>query len=198
MKRHSPRRPAGSLGSTGVRAVHRSGQSRLVSPRSTQSVRAGLTLFEVIISLAIFMASIAAIGQLISTGVRAAVQARLQSQAVLRAESKMAEVVAGLVTLQGSASGAYPDDPTWTWSIATAAGPHANLYLVEVTAMHDAKTSAGRQSYSLRRLVRDPQMALDAYEEEQEAAAAVNSGATAGSTSSSGKSSSGTSSGGKK
>jgi general secretion pathway protein I len=168
------------------------------TPAAARS-RRGLSLFEIIIALAIFMGSIAAIGQLVSTGVRGAVQARLQSQAVLRAETKMAEVVSGSLSLHGSSSGGFPDDPSWTWSVTVAPSQHAGLYYVEVTAAHSAGTATGRQSFSLRRLMRDPQMALDAYYAQQEAAA--NGSGTGGSSTGTGSGTSGgsgTSSGGSK
>jgi hypothetical protein len=142
----------------------------------------------VIVALAIFMGSIAAIGQLVSNGVRGAVQAKLRSQATVRAESKMAEIVAGVVPLHGGMGGTFPDDPSWSWSMTAAGGSQEGLYFVEVTAVHASTTSAGRQSYSLRRLVRDPQIELDAYAKQQAEAAA--------SSSSSGSSSSGSSSSG--
>ncbi len=143
-------------------------------------LRRGLSLFEIIIALAIFMGSIAAIGQLVSTGVRGAVQARLQSQAVLRAESKMGEVVAGVVSLHSQSGGVFPDDQSWHWSVTSAAGTHAGLYTVEVTATHAGGTSIARQSYTLRRFVRDPQLSLDAYAKQQEAAASSSSSSSTG------------------
>jgi hypothetical protein len=160
-------------------------------------LRSGLSLFEVIVALAIFVGSIAAIGQLISTGVRGAVQARLQSQAVLRAETIMGEAVAGLVSVHGQ-TGVFPDDQSWHWSVTTTASAHEGLYLVEVVVTHAAGTSIGRQSYSVRRLVRDPQIALDAYKKQQEEAAANASNSSGSSTGSTGGSSAGSSSGGSK
>jgi len=161
--------------------------------------RRGLSLFEVIIALAIFVCSIAAIGQLVSSGVRAAVQARLQSQAVLRAESKMAEVVAGITGLHGGSSGTFTDEQTWSWSVAATQSQHEGLYLVEVTVAHAGVTTAAKQSFTLRRLIRDPQIALDEYAKEQEEAANGTNTSGGGSTSSGNSSgSSGGSSGGSK
>jgi len=156
--------------------------------RST-SARAGLSLFEILVALAIFVCSMAAIGQLVSSGVRAAVQARLQSQAVLRAETKMAEAVAGITSLHG-ASGTFPDDTSWSWSVASTQSQHEGLFLVEVTVAHAGVTTSARQSFVLRRLVRDPQIALDEYAKEQEEAA------NGTNTSGSGSNTSGNSSGG--
>jgi hypothetical protein len=154
------------------------------------NLRRGLSLFEVIIALAIFMGAICAIGELVSNGVRGAVQARLQTQAVLRAETRLGEVVAGIAPLHGATSGTFTDDPSWSWSVVVTTGPHPGLYIVDVTATHASATHAGNQSYSLRRLVRDPQVALDAYAKQQEDAANASS--------TSGGSSTGSSTGGSK
>ncbi|MDB5339359.1 MAG: hypothetical protein JWN70_4978, partial [Planctomycetaceae bacterium] len=54
--------------------------------------RRGLTLFEVLIALVIFVGAMAAIGQLVANGVRAALQARFQTQAAMMCEAKLAEV----------------------------------------------------------------------------------------------------------
>ena len=146
-------------------------------------LRAGLSLFEVIISLAIFMGAICSIGHLVSNGVRGAVQARLQSQAVLRAETRMGEIVAGVTSLHGALSGTFTDDPSWTANVVVTSGPHPGLYVVEVTVAHASATAGGNQSYSLRRLVRDPQVALDAYIKQQEDAANAATGGTSSSSS---------------
>jgi hypothetical protein len=74
--------------------------------------------------------------------------------------------------------------------VVVTSGPHPGLYIVEVTVAHASATAAGNQSYSLRRLVRDPQVALDAYAKQQEDAANAASSSTSSST--------GTSTGGSK
>ncbi|HEY3968596.1 MAG TPA: hypothetical protein VGM05_28870 [Planctomycetaceae bacterium] len=122
-----------------------------------------MTLFEVVISLAIFMGALAAIGQLISTGARGAVYARLQTQAVIRCETTLGEVVGGYITLR-TTSGTFPDNPAWTWSVSVAPTQHAGMYLVEVTAAHAGQSSMGKASYTLVRLLRDPGLEMQAYE----------------------------------
>lgn len=134
--------------------------------------RVGLTLVEVMLSLAIFVGSMAALGQLIANGVRGAVQARLQTQAILRCESTLAEVVAGVRPFQSS-SGLFLDDPTWSWTVSIVSGPHIELFIVQATASHAASNNVGNVSYSLQRLVRDPQVFLDAMAAEEAAAAAA-------------------------
>lgn len=179
--------PLTRAAATGCRCSRRSG-ARGFSRR-------GLSLFEVIVALAIFVGSIAAIGQLISTGVRGAVQARLQTQAVLRCESKMAEIVTGITAMRAVSNVAFPDDNTWTWSVAVAPGPHEGLYIVEVTAAHPSGTQAGNQKFSMRRLVSDPQIAYDAYALQQ-AQAASNASSSNSSGNSSGASGGNASAGG--
>jgi type II secretion system protein I len=117
----------------------------------------GLTLFEVLLSLAIFVMAMAAIGQLVSNGMRGAVRARLETQAVLRCESKLAEVLAGIEPLQAVSSTTFPDDPNWNWSLSIAAGPTEDLLDLEVLVEHPASTGAGQVSFALRRLMRDPE-----------------------------------------
>jgi Tfp pilus assembly protein PilV len=59
----------------------------------------GISLFEVVLALVILVTSLAAIGQLISSGGRGAVRSRLLTQAVFLAESKMAEMASGAAPL---------------------------------------------------------------------------------------------------
>jgi uncharacterized membrane protein YgcG len=135
----------------------------------------------------------AAIGQLILNGTRGSIRARLQTQAVLRCETVLAELVAGATPLQ-QGSGAFPDDSSWSWSVSLGQAPQANLYLVEVTTAHAASTNLGRVSCTLRRLVRDPQAEIALKEQAQ--AALEQSTSTTGSSSSSSSGSSSSSSGG--
>lgn len=131
--------------------------------KPAQIGRRGLTLFEVVLSLGIFLGALAAVGQLISTGSRAAVQSQLRSKAILRCESKLAEVLASAETMQTVDEMPFEDDePGWTWSLQVAEGPHADLLELEVVVMHTGQNRLGDVSYSLRRYVRNPQLFLDA------------------------------------
>lgn len=132
--------------------------------------RSGLTLFEVLVALAIFVGSASIITQLVATGARGAVHARLQTQAVLRCESVMAEVVSGYVPLQMVSNASFVDDPSWSWSLNLAAGPQVDLYMIEVTVSRSGGI-AGDISFTLHRYLRDPQMYLDALAEREAAAA---------------------------
>jgi len=122
--------------------------------------RRGMTLYEVLVALAIFSGAMAALGQSISTGRRASVQAKLQSEAVLRCESKLSEILAGVEDTENAEDVLYRDDETerWSWSLVVEQGPHDSLLNLIVTARHAGSDSGGNVSYSISRLVRDPEL----------------------------------------
>jgi type II secretion system protein I len=121
-------------------------------------MRRGITLYEVVIALVIFSGAIAAISEGISTGVRAALQSRIQSQAILLCESKMGEVMAGVVPRSSVAESAFtePQLDGWKWGLSVKPGPHTGLMLVEVEVNYRIAGDAVDASFSLERLVRDP------------------------------------------
>jgi hypothetical protein len=132
----------------------------------------------VVLSLAIFVGAMAAILQLVNNGMRGAVRAKLQTQAVLRAESKIGELVAGVEPMQAVDNMPFVDDPNWVWSATVTSGTTQGLYLVGVTATHIGSGPAGNVSFTLQRMMRDPQLFYDALAAEQEAEAASASNQT--------------------
>ena len=123
--------------------------------------RRGMSLLEVFIALAIFIAALAVITQIISTGSRASTKAQLQSEATLRAESCMAEAVSGVIPLQND-SHAFDDDASWKWSLSVDSGPHVDTVLLVVTVEHTSDQSKVNGLATLKRIIRDPQIYLDA------------------------------------
>jgi type II secretion system protein I len=121
-------------------------------------MRRGITLYEVVIALVIFSGAIAAISEGVSTGVRAALQSRLRSQAILLCESKMGEVMAGVVPRSSAAESTFtePQLQGWTWSLNVKPGPQNGLQLVQVDVAYKLSGDAVDASFSLERLVRDP------------------------------------------
>lgn len=122
------------------------------------SNRNGLTLLEVLLSLGLFLGALAALSQLWFGGVRAAVQSRLATQAILRCESKLNEVVAGVVPLQSTSDTPFEDDPNWVWNLQVSSGPHTDVLLVVVTVSRNGQGGLSSTSYQLSRLIRDPQV----------------------------------------
>jgi len=120
-------------------------------------MRRGITLYEVVIALVIFSGAMAAISEGISTGVRAALQSRIQSQAILLCQSKMGEVIAGVVphTSVGESAFTEPQLEGWKWGLSVKPGPHTGLLLVEVDVTYRLAANSVDASFSLERLVRD-------------------------------------------
>ena len=81
------------------------------------SPRKGLSLLEVILSIAIIGISLVAIGQLINLGYRSARQSQLRSEANILVDSKMAEVVSGVLPLESTSGSAIEGFPDWVYSV---------------------------------------------------------------------------------
>lgn len=126
--------------------------------------RPGLTLLEVLLSLGLFLGALAALSQLWYGGVRASVQARLSTQAILRCESKLNEVVAGAVPLLSTTDTPFEDDSTWTWSLQVLPDSHANVLLLIVNVSHPGQGGLSASGYQLSRLLRDPKVWTDAQQ----------------------------------
>ena len=113
-------------------------------------------MFEVVISLGLFIGALAALSQLSSNGMNAAVQSRLLTHAVLRCESKLNEIAAAVEPMQPINDLPFEDDPNWNWSLQSESGPHADLLLVTVTVKYRNQNDIASTSFSMSRLMRDP------------------------------------------
>lgn len=129
--------------------------------------RRGLTLFEVLLALVIFVGAFTAIGQLISSGVRGALRSRFQLQAAQLCQAKMGEVVCGALPLK-TAQAVYTDDPAWTWSLIVGPAPVQGLMTVEITVQRLSQNKTVATKFSMTRYVRDPQLYIAAQEEAEQ------------------------------
>ncbi|MEX0703285.1 MAG: prepilin-type N-terminal cleavage/methylation domain-containing protein [Planctomycetales bacterium] len=127
--------------------------------RIPHSARRGLTLFEVIVALAILLGSMAVLGQLISTGSRAAVRTDMHTRATLLCQAKLAEVLSGAVPLQ-PVEGMPVDEftPDWLWGLEVLPGPHPDLLVVAVTVSHVDPERASDSTETLYRYMRRPNL----------------------------------------
>jgi general secretion pathway protein I len=160
---------------------------RRIDARQPVERRCGLTIYEVVLSMAIFVMAMVAISQLITTGSRASTEAQLHSQAAIRAESKMAEIVSGSQPLSAVAGEADPSDSRWVWSMDAVDSANASgVKELTVTVTHLSEAGEADVSYTLKRLMRDPQLYIDAALAEDEAAAAAQAKANSANSKSSG------------
>ncbi|MFG0335102.1 MAG: hypothetical protein ACF8TS_17225 [Maioricimonas sp. JB049] len=131
-------------------------------PHSLVRGRDGFTLFEVVLALTIFFGAVAVIAQIVDTGSRAATQAQRNSEAVVRCESKMNEVVAGVIPPQSVSSSTFDDDPLWQWQLSVIEGPHLDLLELTVIVTHVRNNGLVDAEYVLTRYIRDPELYLEA------------------------------------
>lgn len=137
-------------------------------PSARLHSRAGITLFEVLVALAIFLGALAGIAQIVDTGSTAAVTGQLQSEAVLRCETTLAEIVSGVHPLESVQREIYPDDSAWSWSLTVADGPHPDVIQLTVEVVHARTNGSTDATFTMTRLIRDPQLFLDAAAAAQE------------------------------
>ena len=116
--------------------------------------RPGLSLLEVILSLAILVMSMSALGILINTGTDDEMHARLNNVGTRLAQSKLAEVEAGIQALEEVATPTeFTDQPGWTWTMK-AEDQGKNLWLVTVAVSY---TQRGKPfQLSLGQMMLDP------------------------------------------
>jgi len=124
--------------------------------------RAAFTLLEVVIAVAILLGSITALFQLLNLGHRSSTQAQFRTEAVLLAELKMNEAVAGIIPLQSTAEEEPEEYPGWLWSMTVEEAGLDGLLKLTVTVRRDATSVTAEHEYSATRMIRDPQIFLDA------------------------------------
>ncbi|MDP1796499.1 MAG: prepilin-type N-terminal cleavage/methylation domain-containing protein [Planctomycetaceae bacterium] len=147
-------------------------QRRPLRLRPHGSGNRGFTLLEIVLGMAIFFGSLAIFSQILWSGSQAAVQGQLRSQALVRCEAKLGEVVAGAMPFQTQQNQAFSSDAIdqdWSWSVDVEPTNHPNLNAVVVTVSHTGNSPLSNAEVQLRRWMRDPaQMALVAQEAAQQ------------------------------
>lgn len=151
---------------------------------TTISSRKGLSLLEVILSIAILGLSMVAIGHLFNLGFRSAADVQLRSEANMIAETTMAEISAGVIDLS-SGGGIAEGSPKWQYEVNSQESKQPGLLSVTVRVSLANDPGNNNVSVSLVRLLVDPN-----FEPEQPTAAGSSSSgsSSSGSTSGSGTS----------
>jgi general secretion pathway protein I len=122
--------------------------------RGQNCVRKGLSLLEVIISLAIFLFSLVAISQLIDIGVNQAVELDFRAQAALIAQTKIAEAAAGVIPLTSQGETDLEEDSAWTWKLDAEPDSIPGLFRVRVTVSRQERVM--NINVAMSQLVLDP------------------------------------------
>ena len=132
--------------------------------RSARCRRRGFSLLEVVLALAILVAAIAVLGELVRLGLDNAAAARDLTQAQLLCESKLAELTSGVIEPQSISNAAFAAeiDPEreWTYSIALSPLDLQGLISATVTVTENVSGERQPRQFSLVRWLRDPGVEL--------------------------------------
>ena len=156
--------------------------------------RAGFSLLEVILALAILAGAIAVLGEASRQALRNAEVARDLGKAQLLCESKLAEITSGLVVAEPVARAAFdttttasldPTEPAWLYSIETATVDEEGLIAVRVTVTRDLPAVQRPVQFSLVRWIPDPSAtsSQSSGQTTQSSGAATSSGGSPGASS---------------
>ncbi|MEZ6105956.1 MAG: hypothetical protein R3B96_07520 [Pirellulaceae bacterium] len=161
-------RAALDIRETSCRSTIKTRRSNTSSSRRSRRVgRAGITLLEVILSIAILGGALAVIGELVRLGTRAALAAHETTIAHVLADSRMAEVAAGAVELANVSSTTCEESPDWVYSIEIQQTQQVGLLMVVVFVQQDPARFAYPIGFRLYRMMPDPeyvQQLEDEYE----------------------------------
>lgn len=122
--------------------------------------RSGMTLYEVVLALAILLGATSVLVSFISLGRHSAIQTRLRTEAALHCQSKMSEVIVGIEPLQ-SVQNVPNDDGSanWAWSLQVLPGIHQDLLDLQVTVSRaPLEGTRDATSFTLVRSIRNPEL----------------------------------------
>ena len=103
--------------------------------------------------LAILLFALIGIGRLMILGTDLALDVQGQSEAALKCQSKLNEVLAGAVPLGGQTDTPFDEDPDYRWSLDVQSGQAQGLY--NVTVRVSSRQPDGPE-WSISRMMLDP------------------------------------------
>lgn len=128
--------------------------------RGSVAVRRGLSLLEVLLAMGIFLLTMVALTQLVILAGDRALDVKMQSQAVQMAQTKMAEVVAGVQPLNGQSGMPFDEDPDWTWSLDVQSVQSNGVTGLSQVTVHVSRSrpDGTKLDFVLSQYVMDPTM----------------------------------------
>jgi prepilin-type N-terminal cleavage/methylation domain-containing protein len=127
--------------------------------------KAGFSLLEVILALAILAGSIAMLGEANQMALKNAEVARDLAHAQLLCESKMSEIVTGITSTDSVSNAQFdatmtdslnPSEAGWLYSIESQTPDKQGLLTVRVTVTRNLPAAQHPVSFTLVRWLRDP------------------------------------------
>jgi len=163
--------------------------------RSSPYLRRGITLLEVMLAIAIFGMSLAAIGELIRIGATNAAAARDLTEAQRLCNNVMAEIGAGITPPEAASE--TPVEGAAGWLSTVESQPleeQEGMLRVSVTVQQDPAHNTKPTKFTLVRWMTDP-AAIEAAKADAEAAAAAATSSTSSTPAATGTSTSGSTGG---
>jgi type II secretory pathway pseudopilin PulG len=124
---------------------------------SRRQRRSGMSLLEVVLAMAIFLMALIGLSQLLGFCSQLGLDAQFTNRAAQLMQSKMNEVVSGVVPLTGQGDTEFDDDSDWVWSLEAEADTTApGLYRVTVTVSRKLPDGTVLMTASLSQIILDP------------------------------------------
>lgn len=125
----------------------------------------GISLLEVVLALAILAMSGAILAQVASNATDNGLMAHRLATAQILAESKMAEVVTGAISIQGSSGWMPITDPvpngTWYYNIQTVNAVRPNMIGIRLAITDNDGQENNKELFYIVRWMIDPNLGLD-------------------------------------
>jgi len=118
--------------------------------------RHGITLLEVLLSLAILAGSLAILGEVVRIGMRSATEAEEGTKAQLLCESVVSSVVAGELEPSPVSNIEFEEDPNWVYSINLEPTTDIGLLALHVTVTQNLPEKKRPISVTFVRWIPDP------------------------------------------
>jgi prepilin-type N-terminal cleavage/methylation domain-containing protein len=115
--------------------------------------RRGFTLIEVLVALVVAVAALSLLSQGFMTGARASTTSQFATRAALLAQRVLTEYETGALTVGTTQTGAFDDDPDFSYETQFATGDVTGL--TKLTVVVKWKERNDDRTYELVRLLRD-------------------------------------------
>jgi prepilin-type N-terminal cleavage/methylation domain-containing protein len=114
--------------------------------------RQGFTLIEVLVALVVAVAAMTLLAQGFSTGARASTTAQYATRAAILGQRVITDLETGAVSPDGNQSGAFEDEPDFSYQTASETGEVTGLNKITVTVKWQERNQD--RQYVLVRLLR--------------------------------------------
>ena len=131
-------------------------RSLALAAGSRRSVRPAITLLEVVVALAIFLLAMTVFSQMLIRNGEVTRDIQRQNMATRLCQSKLAEVVAGVVPLSSQGDAPFDEEPDYTWSLDAENGSVTGLWNVTVTVTRQQTGGGNPIQATLTEMVLDP------------------------------------------